>query len=237
MKASGQNPLRHIAFIMDGNGRWAKHRSEPRLLGHKAGAETVKRVVEFCHDAQIPYLTLYAFSTENWKRSVEEVNDLMALLEHYLDELIPQLKDNNYGFRVIGQLERLPEKVREKIEIATNQTKNNTESILTLAISYGGREEITRACQHIVEKILAGNLVLEDISEATFAENLYTTGIPDPDLIVRTAGESRWSNFLLWQGAYAEFWVTKTLWPDFDKEDFECALEFYKSRKRNFGGR
>lgn len=237
MKSANQNPLRHIAFIMDGNGRWASHRSEPRVLGHKAGAETVKRVVEFCHEAQIPYVTLYAFSTENWKRSSEEINNLMALLEHYLDELIPQLQDKQYGFRVIGQIERLPETIRKKIEIAIDKTKQNTENALTLALSYGGREEITMACRRIAEQVLAGTLVKEDISESVLADYLYTSGIPDPDLIVRTAGESRWSNFLLWQGAYAEFWVTSTLWPDFDKEDFKQALEFYKSRKRNFGGR
>lgn len=234
---SQRPPPQHIAFIMDGNGRWASRKLLPRKMGHKAGAETVKRVIELSRDFGIHYITLYTFSTENWKRSQEEINDLMQLLDYYIDELSPQLKQKKISFRVIGQLDRLPQALSKKLRYCIEETQNFKEHVLTLALSYGGREEITSACRLIAQKVKDDQLSTSAIDETLFSHYLYTTGIPDPDLIVRTAGEFRLSNFLLWQAAYSEFWSTQTLWPDFDKKDFQEALEFYNSRNRKYGGR
>ncbi|MGN0886520.1 MAG: polyprenyl diphosphate synthase [Candidatus Spyradenecus sp.] len=226
--------MEHIAFIMDGNGRWAQARGLPRTEGHRAGAETVRRVLGYCRDAGIRYLTLYAFSVENWKRPKEEVETLMHLLVAYLANEEKTFHENQVRIRYMGRKSDLPAEVREaldRVEAATAAYERQ----LILCLSYGGRTEITHAAQAIARQVARGELDPEAITEETLARNLYLPDVPDPDLIVRTSGEMRLSNFLLWQASYAELYVTPVLWPDFAEADFQAALDSFSRRDRRYG--
>ncbi len=225
----------HIAIIMDGNGRWATSRGLPRTDGHKAGADTVLRILDYCLKYGIQYLTLYAFSTENWKRSPTEVAALMQLLSDFLDAQAEKLHTNQVRLRVIGDIDRLPLPARTRLRKQIAESANYTGHVLTLALSYGGRAEIVQAAQKLAAEAAAGTLRPEDITEDSFADHLQTVGLPDPDLIIRTAGEQRLSNFLLWQASYAEFWFTPVLWPDFDEATFQEALDNFAQRQRRYG--
>lgn len=227
---------KHVAIIMDGNGRWADRRSLPRIEGHKAGIESVREVVELCGELKIQVLTLYAFSTENWKRPPFEVNALMRLLIDQLSEQTPELNEKNVRIRVIGDINRLPKRVVNEINRSIETTKENKGLILNLALSYGGRQEIIKATKAIVSDVKSGKLNVGDIDEKVFSKYLYTSDLPDPDIIIRTSGELRISNFLLWQCAYSELYITEVLWPDFRKKDFLLALLSYQNRNRRFGG-
>lgn len=226
----------HVAIILDGNGRWAKKRLLPRNLGHKAGAKAVEDICEDAWNLGIKYLTVYAFSTENWKRPEEEVSALMKLLRNYLVDCIERSNKNNMRVRIIGEKSALSDDIREKIEELEKVTKNNTGLNFTIAINYGSRDEIIRAVKKIGSSLGAGNIKLEDIDSRMIDDSLDTAGIPDPDLLIRTSGEERLSNFLLWQLAYTEFYFTKVLWPDFDKKELVKAIEKYNGRERRFGG-
>ena len=228
-------PPLHVAIIMDGNGRWARSHGLPRTSGHKRGAEAVRTVIKSAVDCGVSYLTLYGFSSENWSRPADEVNDLMGLLRFYLRSEIAHLEKNGVRLRIIGDSGRLAPDIVELIELAERQTAGNTKLTLTIALSYGGRAEITAAARHLAEEVKAGTLGARDIDDETFAGRLFTAGMPDPDLLIRTSGEKRISNFLLWQLAYAEFIFVDTLWPDFAKEDFEEAIREYNQRERRFG--
>lgn len=227
---------KHVAIIMDGNGRWADRRGLPRIEGHKAGVESVREAVELCGELKIQVLTLYAFSTENWKRPPFEVNALMRLLIDQLSEQTPELNSKNVKIKVIGDINRLPKRVINEISRSIDATKENTGLILNLALSYGGRQEIVKATRAIASDIKNGILNPNDIDEKVFSKYLYTSNLPDPDIIIRTSGELRISNFLLWQCAYSELYITEVLWPDFRKKDFLLALLSYQNRKRRFGG-
>jgi len=227
---------RHIAIVMDGNGRWAEKRDLPRIEGHKAAIEAIRDVVESCGKLEIEALTLYAFSTENWKRPIREVNALMLLLRQQLKEQTEELNENNVRLRAIGQLNRIPKRVRQELERSINITQNNTGLILNLALNYGSRQEIVQATQRIAQAVKEGELKINDINENLFANYLYTANLPELDLLIRPSGEMRVSNFLLWQLAYAELYVTPTFWPDFRKRDLLLALIAYQQRKRRFGG-
>ena len=229
MSSSSFN-LDHIAIIMDGNGRWAKDKGMDRIFGHKEGAKSAKKVIEACSDLNINYLTLYAFSTENWNRPQFEVDSLMSLLSSMLKNEIKELERNNIVFNVVGRVEDLPKSVQNIISDVIDRTKHNTGLILSLALSYGGRQEIIDA----VNKIIVSKKS-EIIDEEIVKNNLYCPEIPDPDLIIRTAGEYRLSNFLLWQSAYAELFVSKKNWPDFKKKDLMEALKDFENRDRTFG--
>jgi undecaprenyl diphosphate synthase len=220
---------------MDGNGRWAQRRGLSRVEGHKRGKAAVQAVVEASGELGLEYLTLYAFSTENWQRPVNEVRALMSLLRRYLRTELHKLMENNIRLRAVGDLSRLPAAVRQALEHAVLQTQDNTGLTVVLAISYGGREEIAHAARSVAAAVQAGRIALQDVTEETFAQHLWTSGIPDPDLLIRTSGEFRLSNFLLWQLAYTEIYVTDTLWPDFGREEFLRALADYQSRERRFG--
>ena len=222
--------LDHIAIIMDGNGRWAIDKGMDRLLGHKEGAKSAKKIIEVCSDLKIKYLTLYAFSTENWNRPQYEVDSLMSLLSSMLENEIKELERNNIVFSVVGRIEDLPPGVQKIISEAIDRTKNNTGLILSLALSYGGRQEIIDA----INKIILSKKS-EIIDEEIVKNNLYCPEIPDPDLIIRTAGEYRLSNFLLWQSAYAELFVSNKNWPDFKEKDLMQALKDFENRDRTFG--
>ncbi len=226
---------RHIAIIMDGNGRWAKARGLERVKGHEAGADTVRRIVRACGERGVEALTLYSFSTENWRRPEFEVNALMALLANYLRNETEELMQNRVRLRGIGELDRLPAHVRTLLDQVTRYTASNDGMWLNLALSYGGRAEIARAARRIAEEVAAGRLRPEQVDEARVAQHLYLADLPDPDLMIRTSGELRLSNFLLWQLAYAEFWVTDVLWPDFTVEHLDRALAAYRRRQRRFG--
>jgi undecaprenyl diphosphate synthase len=226
---------RHIAVIMDGNGRWATERGLPRTAGHEAGADSVREIVRACGQLGVDYLTLYSFSTENWGRPEDEVDALMALLARYLVEERGELMHNRVRLRGIGQLDRLPPTVRMLLNEATRLTADNKGLLLTLALSYGSRVEIVDAVRHIARDVQKGGLSPEQIDESTITDRLYTAGIPDPDLLVRTSGEMRLSNFLLWQLAYAELYVTDVFWPDFRRPHLEVAIAAYNSRQRRFG--
>jgi len=225
----------HIAIIMDGNGRWAKKRLLNRIKGHEKGSETVRAVVRSCREIGIRYLTLYAFSTENWQRPQKEVNALMVLLVKFLKSELNELVENNIRLRVIGQVDRLPAEVRKALQETTAATEDKTGMDLILALSYGGRAEIVTMVQTLAKKIKRGLVKPESISAETVADHLYTRGIPDPDLLIRTSGEMRISNFLLWQIAYSEIFVTPTLWPDFSKDELLHILQNYQRRERRFG--
>jgi undecaprenyl diphosphate synthase len=226
---------RHIAIIMDGNGRWAKERGLPRLEGHRSGAESVREVMEACIELGVEYLTLYAFSSENWSRPEAEVSALMALLNRFLDEKAKNLDRQGVRLLVIGQLDRLPEKTRALIERIKARTAGHKKMTLVLALSYGGREEIVSAARSLAQDAVAGKISPADIDGGLFASRLQTAGIPDPDLLVRTSGEMRVSNFLLWQISYAEMVIVKKYWPDFRQGDLFEAVNEYKRRHRRFG--
>jgi undecaprenyl diphosphate synthase len=226
-----ENIPNHVAIIMDGNGRWAKKRGLPRFFGHKKGVDSVRNIVRASAEFGIKYLTLYVFSSENWERPPKEVNQLMRLLEELLIKEEPELNKNNVRVKAIGQIERLPTKVRENLNYMMTKTQNNTGLVLVLALSYGGRNEIIDA----IKKIGKERKDLTNLTSKDFKEYLYDPEIPDPDLLIRTAGEKRISNYLLWQSAYTEFYFTDVLWPDFNKKELFAAIEDYSSRKRRFG--
>jgi len=227
---------RHVAIIMDGNGRWAQQHHLPRLSGHEAGRKSVKQVVQAAIDHGVQYLTLYAFSVENWQRPREEVQGLMGLLRGVIREELSEMGKEGIRLRTIGRRQDLPAAVREELESAIEKTKQNTRLDLILALSYGSRVEITEAVQSIAREVKAGVLDPEGIKEETLYAHLYTKDIPDPDLLIRTSGEMRVSNFLLWQISYAEIYVTPVLWPNFGKKEFADALGDYARRERRFGG-
>lgn len=216
---------------MDGNGRWAKQRGLPRLAGHRAGAENLRRVLRACGEWGIKYVTIYAFSTENWGRPKEEVEGLFNLLDNYIDQYLPELMKEGVQVRHIGRMDGVPERLQEKIRQVVDATKDNDRLILCVAFNYGGRSEIVDA----VRKIIAEGYKPEEVNEELISSHLYTADIPDPDLIIRTAGEMRLSNFLLWQSAYAEYYSTPVYWPDFDEEELYKALLDYSRRERRFG--
>jgi len=222
---------KHIGIIMDGNGRWAEIRGLPRIEGHRRGVERTKEIIEFSVEIGIKALTLYAFSLENWQRPISEVSTLMRLLELYLKKELNLLVEKNIIFRTIGDIHKLPEHIQNIIKDAQWKTSSNNGMILTIALSYSGRDEILRA----VKKILKSGLRPEDITEKVFESYLDTVGIPHPDLIIRTSGEKRISNFLIWQGAYSEYYFTDTLWPDFGKEEYLVAIQDFQYRERRFG--
>ncbi|MDP4087792.1 MAG: isoprenyl transferase [Bacillota bacterium] len=231
---SGQMP-RHIAIIMDGNGRWAKERRLPRAMGHKAGVETIREIVKECNRLGIKYLTLYAFSTENWKRPEDEVSSLMQLLVEFLKKELDELHKNNVVVNHIGDISKLPEPCQVELRNAYIRTKNNTGVTLNLALNYGGRNEIVFAVRKILTDYSRGNIKVGDITEEAFSRYLYTAEIPDPDIIIRPSGEQRISNFMLWQCAYSEFWYSNINWPDFTVQDLHKAIEDYQNRDRRFG--
>lgn len=236
LKLIDRNRLpQHIAIIMDGNGRWAKRHNLRRIAGHMEGAKTIRKIVRFCGEMGIKILTLFAFSTENWNRPKREVQGLMNLLYKFLRRETNNLKRNNIKLLVSGEIERLPARVEVELSKAINATKENSGLILNLALSYGGRQEIVRACQEIAKQISKREKNIEDIDEQCFNNYLYTAGLPDPDLLIRTSGEFRISNFFLWQIAYSEIYVTPVLWPDFSRRDLLLALIDYQRRERRFG--
>ena len=221
---------------MDGNGRWARERGLPRIEGHRRGSESVRACTTACIEAGVPYLTLYAFSKENWQRPADEVGALMILLDRFLAERTAEIMERNIRLLAIGHLQDLPDKARKRLEDTIAKSANNTAMTLTLALSYGARTEIVDAARQIAREVKAGTLDPETVSEDTISSHLYTAGIPDPDLLVRTSGEMRISNFLLWQISYAEIVVTPKLWPDFAKEDLFAAMQEYARRNRRYGG-
>ncbi len=226
---------RHIAIIMDGNGRWAQSRGLSRIQGHRVGKESVREVVETAREIGIEYLTLYAFSSENWQRPRREVDALMRLLQRYLRTEIEKMMRHGIRLRGIGNLDRLPSEVLKRLREVEQQTRNNTGMTVLLAVSYGGREEIVQAARSLAARAREGSLEPADINENTFDDALMTAGTPSPDLLIRTSGEMRVSNFLLWQLAYTELYMTDTLWPDFRRDEFLAAVEHYKQRQRRFG--
>lgn len=230
------NMPRHIAIIMDGNGRWAKRRKLPRTMGHKAGVETIRRVIKETHILGIKYLTLYAFSTENWKRPKDEVSALMKLLVEYLRSELQELNKNGVVIKILGDINMLPKDAQSEVKEAIEITKNNTGVVLNIAFNYGGRDEIIRAVKLVSNDVKSGKLSIEDIDEKTLEKYLYTNGTPDPDLIIRPSGEQRISNFLLWQCAYSEFWYSNVCWPDFKEEHLHEAIYDYQHRDRRYGG-
>lgn len=233
---TGRKIPQHIAIILDGNGRWAKAKGMPRNYGHTAGAKNVETVCQAAHDLGVKYVTMYAFSTENWNRPEGEVEALMKLLESYLKNCIKTADKNNMRVRVIGDTTRLSERFQERIRELEAASAKNDGLNLQIAINYGSRDEMTRAMRRMSEDVAAGKRKPEEITESVFEEYLDTAGIPDPDLLIRTSGELRLSNFLLWQLAYSEFYFTDVPWPDFHKEELECAIEAYNKRDRRFGG-
>ncbi|KAF0224768.1 MAG: undecaprenyl diphosphate [Rhodospirillaceae bacterium] len=235
LHAGSPPPPVHVAIIMDGNGRWAKARGLPRTAGHKRGAEAVRRTVEAAREMGVSYLTLYAFSSENWKRPAGEVTDLMGLLRLYLRNEVANLHKNGIRLRVIGDRSRLSADINALIDESESKTAANTALTLVLALSYGGRQEVVCAARKLAEEVAAGRLSPADIDEAAFAARLFTADIPDPDLMIRTSGEQRISNFLLWQAAYAEFVFTDVLWPDFGREHLEDAIRDFHGRERRYG--
>ena len=225
----------HVAIIMDGNGRWAKKRLLNRINGHEKGSDTVRTVVRTCREIGISYLTLYAFSTENWQRPKAEVQALMTLLSNFLQSEQKELVDNNIRLRTIGQIDKLPAKVQDALYQTMAATEDNTAMTLILALSYGGRAEITRMVQEVAKQVRHGKIDPQSITVELIADHLYTRDIPDPDLLIRTSGEMRISNFLLWQIAYTEIFVTPTLWPDFSRDELLEILMDYQSRERRYG--
>ena len=238
MAASGKNGVpKHVAIIMDGNGRWAERRRLPKIEGHKAGSEAVRKTADAAWQMGIRYLTLYAFSTENWRRSPREVAALMRLLGDSIDENLDEMTENGIKLRVIGRRTRIPKKTLAKLDNAVESTRGNDKATMIVALNYGGRAEIADAAAKIASDAKNGKINPDKIDELTFEKYLYAPDIPDPDLLIRTSGEIRLSNFLLWETSYSELWFTETLWPDFGREDLEAALDDFKSRKRRFGGR
>lgn len=225
----------HVAIIMDGNGRWAVQRNQPRLFGHKAGASSVKDVVETAKEIGVKVLTLYAFSSENWNRPKQEVSGLMSILKNYLASELARLMKNGIQLRCIGDIERFPVEPRKALLHAIENTSDNQEFILNLALSYGARDELVRATRLLARECAEGRLDPDDIDDKALESHLYTAGIPDPDLLIRTGGESRVSNFLLWQISYAEIYFTDVMWPDFRRPNFLKAIQDYQNRERRFG--
>lgn len=236
-KSVSERKLNHLAIIMDGNGRWAKMHGLKRSEGHKAGEKTVRRVLDLVQEHDIEYLTLYAFSTENWNRSKEEISDLMFLLGNSIDNNLDEIHAKGVRIRLFGRIEGLPLFTRKKLKKATEKTMLNTNGTLIIALNYGGRAEIADAAKSIAVDVKKGKLNPKDIDETLFSKYLYAPDIPDPDLLIRTSGEYRISNFLNWEIAYSELYFTDTLWPDFKREDFEKALDSYYNRERRYGGR
>jgi len=234
LKKSGEIP-KHIAIIMDGNGRWAKKRGLPRVAGHKRGVDTVKEIVEASAEIGVKFLTLYTFSTENWKRPKDEVSTLMRLLLNSLRDRVNELNDNDIRLTTIGNIESLPMAVRKQLDFDIERTRNNKKMVLNLALSYSGRWELLEAIKKITDSTVEGKIKSEDIDEKLVSSFLTTKDIPDPDLVIRTSGEFRVSNFLLWQIAYSEFIITETLWPDFSKYDLYDAIKIFQKRERRFG--
>lgn len=233
---TGMKIPEHIAIILDGNGRWAKKRFLPRNAGHAAGAKTVEKIIEDAHDMGVKYLTVYAFSTENWNRPEDEVKALMKLLRNYLKDCIERANKNNMRVRVIGERSRLDKDITDKINELEECSKDNTGITFIIALNYGSRDEIARAVRKIAEDTEAGKVKPEDITEELISAKLDTEGIPDPDLLIRTSGEIRLSNYLLWQLAYTEFYFTDVLWPDFNAEELKKAIVKYNQRDRRYGG-
>ncbi len=235
MSGKGYLPS-HIAIIMDGNGRWARRRGLVRIRGHQEGVESVREITRECAKKHIQQLTLYAFSQENWKRPKREVNLLMKLLKEFLIKERNEIEENNIRLTAIGRIEGLPEDVQRELAISMEESKNNTGMVLCLALNYGGRSEIVDAAKKMAGSVKAGKMGVEEITEETFKNFLYTSEMPDPDLLIRTGGEMRVSNFLLWEISYTELWVTQVCWPDFRKEHLEEAMKDYARRERRFGG-
>lgn len=227
---------RHIGIIMDGNGRWAKKRGEIRVNGHREGMKTLKKIVESCRELGVDYLTVYAFSTENWKRPKSEISFLMKLLDLYIKNEVKHLKENQVALKFLSRKADLDEKLLAKMAKVEEETKENSKMLLSVAFNYGGRQEISEGIQTVLTLFSEGKIKREDINEENFSSYLYTKDIPDPDLIIRTSGEFRTSNFLLWQSAYSEYYTTDVLWPDFTKEDLIKAIESYNNRNRRYGG-
>jgi undecaprenyl diphosphate synthase len=227
----GPLKARHVAIIMDGNGRWAIKRGLPRLAGHKAGTDNLRRIIEASVEFEVKYLTIYAFSTENWRRPAEEVNGLLRILEDVIDHELKELNEKGVQIRHIGRLERLPPALQEKVLDAVEATRHNDRLILSVAFNYGGRDEIIYAIQHMIKD----GIPAEEVTPELVSKYLFTSGIPDPDLIIRTSGELRTSNFLIWQAAYSELYVTPTFWPDFGKEEYRKALDAFSQRDRRYG--
>ncbi len=225
------NPPNHVAIIMDGNGRWAKKRGLPRIAGHHAGTENLRRIISSSVEFGVKYLTIYAFSTENWERPLEEVQGLMSILADVIDRELPELNKEGVRLVHIGRIERLPENLQDKVIKAMELTRTNTRLNLQLAWNYGGRDEIVCAISRMIED----GVKSENVSPELVSQYLFTAGIPDPDLVIRTSGEMRSSNFLIWQAAYSEWYVTHTLWPDFNREEYQKALIDYSQRERRFG--
>ncbi|MDY4560478.1 isoprenyl transferase [Peptostreptococcus porci] len=225
----------HIAIIMDGNGRWAKSKFMPRTYGHKVGVETIRKIVKECSRLGVKYLTLYAFSTENWKRPQEEVSALMGLLVTYLKNELDELHKNNVKILTIGDISKLPDVCVDELEKSIEKTKNNTGVTLSLALNYGSRDDIKKAVREISKDVSDGKISVEDIDDEMISKHLYTKNIIDPDLVIRTSGEQRLSNFLLWEVAYSEFYFTDIHWPDFDEENLQKAIYSYQKRDRRFG--
>jgi len=230
------NTPKHIAIIMDGNGRWAKKRFLPRLIGHRAGMKSVKRIVKAAREQGVEYLTLYAFSTENWKRPKPEVKGLFKLLEEFIDREIAELEEEGVRFLTIGDIAALPQEAQDKIEYAKNKTQHNTKLNLIIALNYGSRSEITRAVKSLAGQVKKGKLKIDNINEEKISKELYTARIPDPDILIRTSGRYRISNFLLWQLSYSELYITRKLWPDFNEGDLKKVINEYKERERTYGG-
>jgi len=226
----------HIAIIMDGNGRWAKKRRLPKIFGHREGAKAVDRITEASRELGVKALTLYSFSTENWKRPGKEVNALMNLLYDYLDKKYQKLQKNNIRLNAIGKLEELPGKVKLRLSDVMEKTRQNNGMVLTLALNYGGRQEIVEAVKKLLSESEKEKISIGDINEELFEKFLFTRDLPDVDLVIRTSGERRISNFLLWQISYSEIYITDRLWPDFSKKDLEIAILDYRSRERRYGG-
>ena len=226
----------HIAIIMDGNGRWAKSRFMPRTYGHKVGVETIRKVVKECSRLGVKYLTLYAFSTENWKRPKEEVSALMGLLVKYLRNELEELHKNNVKILTIGDISKLPQVCIEELDFAKEKTKDNRGLVMSLALNYGGRNDLVNAVKNISQEVVDGKISVDDIGDDLISSHLSTKESPDPDLVVRTSGEQRLSNFLLWELAYSEFYFADVHWPDFDEKELQKAIFAYQSRDRRFGG-
>ena len=232
-----ENLPKHIAIIMDGNRRWARNKGLPVSLGHKEGAKTLEKIVRYAKSIGIKYITVYAFSTENWKRSQEEVSTLMNLMLNYLESYSKRADSENIKVNILGSRQGLSEKMVDLIDKCMERTKNNTGITFNIALNYGGRDEIVRAVKSIAEKVKENEIKIEDITEQEISENLYTKGQPDPDLLIRTSGEIRWSNFLPWQLVYTEFVFVEKNWPDFNEKDLDEAIEIYQKRNRKFGAK
>ena len=237
MNFEKENFPKHIAIIMDGNRRWAKQRGLPAKLGHKEGAKTLEKIVRYANKIGLGYITVYAFSTENWKRTEEEVSALMLLLQNYLDDYSKRADTENIKVKVLGDISVLSEGMQKSIRKCEERTKDNTGVTFNIALNYGGRNEIVTAVKRIAEQVKNGTLSIDDISDQTISDNLYTAGQPDPDLLIRTSGELRTSNFLPWQIVYSEFCFKEKFWPDFNKSDIDEAIQIYQKRNRKFGGK